>query len=235
MKKQKIILLAVIFVIVVLIRFTPVIDFLSYETIDNNRDMLLNYVENNYIFSAMIFIIVYFITISLSIPGATLLTITSGLLFGPVAGTIYTNIGATLGAVVIFLISRYLIGERVQQKYRERFRKFNEELDRNGPNYLLTLRFIPLFPFFLVNLFGGLSRIRLRTFAWTTSLGILPGSFVYAYAGHNLGMVISPSDAVTPEVISAFVLLGIFALIPVIYRKIKKWRADKNQIGGVKK
>ena len=163
-----------------------------------------------------------------SLPGATILTLAAGYLFNFLIGAIYVNIGATTGAALAFLFARYVAGKSIQKKYADKLAKFNVELDKNGARYLLTLRFIPLFPFFLINIFAGLTNIPLRTFIWTTSLGILPGSLVYAYAGQQLGTIKSVGDIFTGKVLAAFLLLAAFALVPIVYNKFKKIK-QKNE------
>ena len=121
---------------------------------------------------------------------------------------LYVNIGATCGAVLAFLSARYLLGSRLQESYGAQLAKFNGEMERNGVRYLLTLRLIPVFPFFLVNFLSGLTRVHLSTFTWTTAAGIIPGTVVFAYAGHQLETVHSVGDIFTGKVLSAFLLLG---------------------------
>lgn len=108
-----------------------------------------------------------------------------------------------------------------------RLAKFNDELDRNGAGYLLFMRFIPLFPFFLINLCAGLTNLKLRTFLWTTAVGILPGSLVFTYAGRQIREINSLGDIMTPQVYGAFILLAAFAVIPVIYKKIRQAKGSE--------
>jgi uncharacterized membrane protein YdjX (TVP38/TMEM64 family) len=159
--------------------------------------------------------------VALSIPGATILTLTAGFLFG-FFGIIYVNIGATIGAILAFLVARYLIGDWIQKRYGERFASFNREIAENGYNYLLTLRFIPLFPFFLVNIFAGITRVPLITYAWTTMVGIVPASFVYIYTGRQLGSIDHPGDILSWQIMLALVLLGLLVLSPVLIKKVMK-------------
>ncbi|HET7317732.1 MAG TPA: VTT domain-containing protein, partial [Nitrospirota bacterium] len=130
--------------------------------------------------------------------------------------------GATAGAVCAFLSARYLLGERLQQKYRGQLAKFNGEMERNGVSYLLTLRLIAVFPFFLVNFLAGLTKVTLKTFLWTTAVGIIPGSAVFAYAGRQLGSVNSPADIISKKVIAALAALGFITLAPAVWKRIRK-------------
>lgn len=226
--KYKRIILALCFAaLIIIIRIFGFNKLLSFEAFRQYRDQLLAFTSDHYLYMAAFFILIYIIVVALSIPGATILTLAGGFLFG-FAGVIYVNIGATAGAVLIFIAARYIIGDWIQNRYKDRFATFNKEIAENGYNYLLTLRFIPLFPFFLINIFAGLTRIPLLTFAWTTMVGILPGSFVYIYTGRQLGNIDRPGDILSWKILLAFVLLGLFAISPVIIKKIIK---TKNRTG----
>jgi uncharacterized membrane protein YdjX (TVP38/TMEM64 family) len=111
---------------------------------------------------------------------------------------------------------------RIQERYREQLEKFNSEMERNGPRYLLTLRLLPVFPFFLVNFLSGLTRVSLPTFLWTTSLGIIPGSMVYAFAGQQLETVRSVGDILSLKVLIAFGVLALFTFLPPLVQRLRK-------------
>ncbi|TAL24857.1 MAG: TVP38/TMEM64 family protein [Nitrospirae bacterium] len=179
------------------------------------------FVLNRYYLSIVIYIIVYTVSTALSVPGAAVLTLSGGFVFGAVYGAIYSNIGATAGATLAFLFSRYLIGEWVQKKYKERLRRFNEELAKSGHLYLLTLRLIPAFPFFLINFFAGLAKVPLRTFLWTTAVGIIPGDIAYSFAGSRLNTIESVEDIFSARMLIALAFLALLILFPVIYKKLK--------------
>ncbi len=204
---------------VVLARVFGLDHLLSLETFRQHRDELIAFTAQYYAPTVALFIGVYVLVVALSIPGATVLTLTAGFLFG-FWGVIYVNVGATAGAVLAFVAARYLLGEWIQQRYKERLGAFNREIAENGYNYLLTLRFVPLFPFFLINIFAGLTRVPLATFAWTTMVGILPGSFVYIYTGRQLGIIEKPGDILSWQILLAFVLLGLLVSSPVLVRKL---------------
>jgi uncharacterized membrane protein YdjX (TVP38/TMEM64 family) len=169
---------------------------------------------------------IYIVVVALSIPGATILTLGGGFLFGVLWGVIYVNAGATTGATLAFLFCRYVAGEWVQNKYQDKLNNFNRELSKNGYRYLLALRLVPVFPFFLINICAGLTKIPLRTFVWTTSLGILPGSLVYAFAGSQLSAIESVEDIFSAKILSAFILLALFVIFPVLFNYIKRRRFE---------
>ncbi len=193
--------------------------FLSLTALKDNRDSLLAFTEANFAAAVGIFIIAYAIATGLSLPGAVILTLAGGFLFGAVLATLFVNIGATTGATLAFLTARYLLRDTVEQKFGKWLGPFQEGFAKNAFSYLLTLRLIPLFPFFVVNLVSGLTRVNVGTYVAATAIGIIPGSFVYAYAGRQLGTINSLKEIASPNVVGAFVLLGLLALVPVVYKK----------------
>lgn len=219
--RRRIIIALCIIALMTAVRVFGLDAFLTVEAFRLYRGWLLAVTAEHYVPVAVLFTVVYIVVTALSIPGAAILSLAAGFLFGFV-GIIYVNIGASGGAFFAFLIARYLVGDWLQKRYSGRLESFNKEMAENGYNYLLTLRFIPLFPFFLVNILAGLTRVPLVTFAWTTVVGILPGSFVYIYTGRQLGIIEKPGDILSWPMILAFVLLGLLVLSPVLIRKVMK-------------
>lgn len=193
--------------------------FLSLTALKENRDNLLAFTEANFAAAVGIFVVAYAIVAGLSLPGAAILTLAGGFLFGAVFGTLFVNVGATTGATLAFLTARYLLRDTVEQKFGKWLGPFQEGFTKNAFSYLMTLRLIPLFPFFVVNLVSGLTRVNVGTYVAATALGIIPGSFVYAYAGRQLGTINSLKEIASPNVIGAFVLLGLLALVPIVYKR----------------
>jgi uncharacterized membrane protein YdjX (TVP38/TMEM64 family) len=193
--------------------------FLSLTALKENRDSLLVFTDANFAGAVGIFIVTYAIVTGLSLPGAVILTLAGGFLFGAVLATLFVNIGATTGATLAFLTARYLLRDTVEQKFGKWLGPFQEGFAKNAFSYLLTLRLIPLFPFFVVNLVSGLTRVNVGTYVSATAVGIIPGSFVYAYAGRQLGAINSLKEIASPNVVGAFVLLGLLALVPVVYKR----------------
>jgi len=206
----------------------PIKSYFNLQKVFQNRDALLEKVQDRMLLYSVVYILVYIGAVALSIPGAAVLSLLGGFLFGAIPATIFINIGATTGAFIIFVAARFFIGEMVQRKYNVKLGKFNKELDENGSNYLITLRLIPIFPFFLINLFAGVTRIKPLTFLWTTSLGIIPGSFAYAYSGYAVAKL-SAQPGVPKNLIFAFLLLALLSVVPVIYKKIKAKRVQAMQ------
>jgi uncharacterized membrane protein YdjX (TVP38/TMEM64 family) len=224
MKKntRNVVLLVIFLAVMIGLRLSGIGDLLTFESLQGNKDSLLAFVRDNAVKSILIYIFVYIAAIALNLPGGAVLTIAGGFLFGTLPTVVYVNIGATSGAVLAFLSARYLLGSQLQESYSVQLAKFNGEMERNGIRYLLTLRLIPVFPFFLVNFLSGLTRVPLSSFTWTTAVGIIPGSAVFAYAGHQLETVHSVGDIFTANVLAAFLLLGLFTLAPAIIGRLRK-------------
>ncbi len=201
--------------------------FLSLTALKENRDSLLAFTDANFPAAVTIFIGTYILVTGLSLPGAVILTLAGGFVFGAGWAILFINLGATTGATLAFLTARYVLRDAVEQKFGARLGPFQEGFAKNAFSYLLTLRLIPLFPFFVVNLVSGLTRVNVGTYILATAIGIIPGSFVYAYAGRQLGTINSLKEIASPNVIGAFVLLGLLALIPVVYKRFSTIRYEK--------
>ncbi len=194
--------------------------YLSLEALKSNRDALLAFTDQHFASAVALYIAMYCVVVAVSLPGAAILTLAGGFLFGSVLGTVFVNLGATTGSTLAFLSARYLLRDWVEAKFGHRIGAIQEGFSKNAFSYLMTLRLIPLFPFFLVNLVSGLTRVKLATYVAATAIGIIPGSFVYAYAGRQLGTINSLKEIASPNVLLAFTLLGLLALVPVFYRKL---------------
>jgi uncharacterized membrane protein YdjX (TVP38/TMEM64 family) len=228
--KTKLILVGVFAVAIGLFFYFDLGQYLTLTGLKENLDRLKTYYAENTLLMILGFIGVYIVVVALSLPGATILTLCAGAIFGSVSGTLVVNVGATLGATLAFLAARFLLRDWVEKKFGEKLQPFNEGFSKNAINYILFLRLVPLFPFFLVNLLSGLTKVKLPIYFLGTMIGILPGSFVYANAGSNLAQINSLSDVASPGVLGAFALLGIFALIPSIYKRIKNKKASQSPV-----
>lgn len=222
MRIKKILVLLGTLGAVVALRMSPLGNFLTIENLQMQKTFLKKFASDRFFLSAILFTFSYFFVTTFSIPGAAILTMAGGLLFGFFPALVCVNIGATSGAIGAFFVSRHILGSWVQMRYKEKLMRFNDELDEHGYNYLLVLRLIPIFPFFLINLAAGLTKIPFRTFLWTTALGIIPGSIIYVMAGQQLGQVARASDVLSLKFLMVLVLLALFALSPVLIRKIRR-------------
>lgn len=170
--------------------------------------------------SALLYLVVYIIVTGLSLPGAALMTLLGGAVFGLLVGTALVSLASTAGATLAFLVARYLFRDAVQERFGDRLQTINRGVEREGAFYLFTLRLVPAFPFFVINLAMALTPVRTWTFAWVSWLGMLPGTLVYVNAGTQLAGVESTAQVLSPEIIGAFVLLGVF---PLVARHVVLW------------
>src|SRR3989339_2189250 len=215
-------LLLIIVMLGAAIHFTQFQNYLTFEDFKNNSSFFKRYVEDNYLTTMFFYIGIYFVVAAFSIPGAFVLTIAGGFLFGTVIATVYVLAGATAGAILAFLTSRYLLGNYIQKRYEKELLGFNKEINDNGKNYILMLRFISIPPFFLLNIIAGLTKIDLKTFIWTTALGILPATLIYSNAGNNLSRIEEPGDLLSIRLLAGFVLLGLLTVLPVLAKKFMR-------------
>ena len=220
--KRKLVLLIGLMAGIVLFYYFDLGRYLSLEHLKANRDALHRFYQQNPLAAILGFIGAYIVVAALSLPGATILTLAGGAIFGSITTTFIVNLGATLGATLAFLAARFLLRDWVEKKFGDKLQSFNAGVSKNAVNFVLFLRLVPAFPFFLVNLVLGLTQISWRVYFFGTMIGILPGTFVYANAGSNLATINSLADAASPGVLSAFALLGLFALVPVFYKRIRK-------------
>lgn len=210
---KQIVILAVLIALVALFFIFDLKQYLTLEYIKSQQQAFAAYYNENTILTIAIYFVIYVITTALSLPGAAVLTLVGGALFGLVTGTIVVSFASTLGATLAFLVSRFLLGDYVQSKFSDKLKVINEGIEKEGEFYLFTLRLVPLFPFFLINLVMGLTPIRTFKFFIVSQLGMLPGTVVYVFAGTQLAQIDSLKGILSPGLIGAFVLLGIFPLL----------------------
>ena len=219
MKAKKIIIALAGIMAVCLFFYFDLGRFFTLDALKKNRQSLLDFYAGHKAAMVAGFMVVYVAQTALSLPGAAILSLAAGAIFGSIMGTVYANIAATLGATMAFLVTRYLLRDAVLGKFGPKLEGINRELEERGLNYLLFLRLVPLFPFFLINLAAGLTRLPLRTFVIGTMVGIIPGGFVYVNAGASLATINSLKEVASPRVLGSFALLGLFALVPAVYGK----------------
>lgn len=196
-------------------------NYFSLESLQAQKEGFLDYAHNHPVLSVLIFSALYIFSVALSLPIATLLTLLGGFLFGKWLGTLIVVTGATMGAVIVFLVAKSSLGSALREKAGGFYNKISKNMEENAVGYLFFMRLVPLFPFVLVNIVPALFNVPLRVFIFTTFFGIIPGSFVYVNVGETLGEIESLKDLISAETLIAFGLLGLFALIPTIYKQIK--------------
>ena len=203
--------------------------YLDFETIKEKQSSFQAYAKENPFTAMGGFLLIYIAVAALSLPGATILTLLGGALFGLWKGLLLVSFASTIGATLAFLASRYLFSDLIQSKFGEKLKVINEGVKKEGGFYLFTMRLIPAFPFFLVNLVMGLTPIKTLTFFFVSQIGMLPGTFVYVNAGTQLAQLESLSGILSPKLIISFALLGIF---PIVAKKIMKLFTNKNITDG---
>lgn len=202
--------------------------YLSFEALRDHREDLLDWCQRNQLLAALVFMGGYVVIVTLSVPGAVWMTIAGGFLFGPVVATAYVVIGATLGACAIFLAARYAFADVLRRRTAGFLGSMEAGFRENALSYLLVLRLVPLFPFWLVNLVPAFLGVPLRTFALATVVGIIPGTLVYALVGNGLGEVFEAGDVPDLDIIfrwqilAPLIGLAVLALLPVLYKRLSR-------------
>ncbi len=219
MKKKFIVAAALIF-IVVCIYFFMLRPYLTLQALKEHSIALREFAKENPILSVAMYIAMYVCAALCAFPIAALLTISGGFLFGTYCAVLYATIGATIGAIGAFLLTRYFFGNWLQVKFASALRRFNQELEIHGSSYFLSVRLIAVIPFFLVNICAGLTRVPLSLFIITTIIGVIPAEYVFAFAGNQLATIDSMNDIFSHNIVGALFLLAILALLPVIFKKI---------------
>jgi uncharacterized membrane protein YdjX (TVP38/TMEM64 family) len=205
--------------IYLLLKESGIVEFLDLSYIQTQKELIISLSKEYQLLFILAFILTYIAIVSFQIPGATILTLLAGAIFGPFFGTLWVNIGASLGALLAFLVARFLLQETINKKLGKKLQEFNKGIKENGFNYILFLRLVPLFPFFLINLLAGLTLIKVKDYYLATMIGIVPGSFVYCNVGAALWQIGSLKDIVSGQTLLAFSLLGLLSLVPIIYKK----------------
>lgn len=201
--------------------------YITFETLKTHHVQLQQWTSQNYWLVVFIYIAFYIVAVTFSFPGALFITVTGGFLFGPYLGTLYVVISATIGASLLFLAVRTSLGDWLASKASGWVAKLEKGFQENAFSYLLTLRLIPAFPFFIVNVVPALLEMRLAPYALATFIGIIPGAFVYASLGNGLVAIIdtgkTPDFGIifNPEIFLPLLGLAILSIVPTIYKKIK--------------
>lgn len=201
--------------LLIALRYSGLGDYLTLERVQEQREALGEFVGDHYAWAVLIYMLWYVLIVTLALPITALSTVVGGFFFGTIPAAIYTNVGATAGALCFFFLMRYFWGNALQNQNQKRLRWFNEQVKLHGIYYLIFMRFLAIIPFFVANLLAAFSNISAWTFVWTTSVGIIPGSLVYAFAGRQLTTITSIQDVFSWNILLAFLLLALLALTPV--------------------
>lgn len=217
MNTRKLLVLVLIVVLISLFFIFDLGQYLNLAALKAQQGALEQWVADDPLPAAGLFFLFYVLVTGLSLPGAALMTLLAGALFGLLGGTLLVSFASTLGATLAMLSSRFLLRDWVQARFGKRLASIDKGIEREGSAYLFALRLVPAFPFFLINLGMGLTKLPVRTYWWVSQIGMLPGTLVYVNAGRELGQLDSLSGILSPGLLGAFVLLG---LLPLVSRKL---------------
>lgn len=220
--KKRLIFGLVVLAVAVIVYVSGIWKSVTLARMQEHRLYLENLVEQQYVFSVFVYLAIFMGATIVGVPITVLLTIAAGAFFGVLWGTVYANIGATGGAIVSFLLFRYFLGSVMQKKYAGSLAQLNKNIEQYGHNYLLTLQLLPFTPTLLINTLAGLTKISLWTFVWTTSVGILPGSLIYTFAGRQLAQLRSVENVASGGMLFALILLALLALTPLLMGAFKQ-------------
>lgn len=188
---------------------------------------IFNFINNHYIISSLGYIVTIGLSTFFGIPIGIILSMAGGYFFGSIVGTIYAVAGSTLGAIGAFLFVRYVFYALFEVKYGEKVKKIREKIKKRGASYILAMHFMPATPFFLINVFAGLSSISLLTFSSATAVGLIPGTLIYSIIGRKLGVIKSLKDLLSPTIIIMFIILTLLSLTPLAIDYISAKRKSK--------
>jgi len=217
MKLKKIVILIVIAVLIVAVKVFHLDQYLTLSYLKESLDKFKALYENHRLMVIAGYFIIYVLTTSLSLPGASPLGIAGGALFGFWIATIVVSFASTIGATLACSVSRFFLRDWIQRKFNDKIAKVNEGIEKEGAFYLFTLRLIPLFPFWMINLAMGLTKMSLFKFYWVSQIGMLPGTMVFVNAGKELAKIESLKGILSPGLIISFALIGIF---PIAVKKL---------------
>jgi len=190
-----------------------VYQYLTLEFYREQQEAIQRLVNENLVLSVAVFFAIYISATTISLPVAGVMVLVAGALFGVVLGSVVISISSTVGATLAFLLSRFLFQDFVDRHFPKATKVINEGIKRDGAYYLFSIRLVPLFPYFVINLAMGLTHIRVWTFAWVTQLGLLPITVILANAGEQVALIQSPGDILSPTLVGSLTLVGLFPLI----------------------
>jgi uncharacterized membrane protein YdjX (TVP38/TMEM64 family) len=230
MKSSRLLLLLLIVFAIGAFFYFDLQQFLTLDMLKSKQAELLDTWSTHPVRVTAIFGLIYIAVTGLSLPGAVILTLAGGAIFGLLWGTVIVSFASTIGATLAFLAARFLFRDSVMNRFGDRLTTINQGIAKEGAFYLFSLRLVPLFPFFIINLVMGLTTIKTTTFYWVSQLGMLAGTIVYVYAGTQLGKIDSLADIVSPGLLAAFVMLGIFTLLAkTLVNRIKQHKESENE------
>ncbi|MGI9307927.1 MAG: TVP38/TMEM64 family protein [Gammaproteobacteria bacterium] len=213
MTQLRIPLAILILVSIAAIWWFDIYQYLTLEFYREQQQFIQDFVRDNQLLSIGIFFAVYVTATTLSLPVAGVFCVLSGALFGMVLGTVVISFASTIGATCAFLVSRFILQDYVDRRFPHAAERVNDGILQDGPYYLFSIRLVPAFPYFVVNMVMGLTHMPVLTFAWVTQLGLLPITLVLTNAGEQFALIKSPGDIISPMIMGSLILIGLFPLI----------------------
>ncbi|MCY3841192.1 MAG: TVP38/TMEM64 family protein [Gammaproteobacteria bacterium] len=231
MKRNQIILLGAIVVLVALFFVFDLGRYLNLEYFQEQRSAVVGLYQENTLLFIVAFMAIYIAMAALSLPGAAIMTLAAGAVFGLPVGLVLVSFASTIGATLACLLARYLFRDAVQNRFGKYLGRINEGVEKDGAFYLFAMRLVPAIPFFVINLVMALTPIRLWTFYWVSQIGMLAGTAVYVNAGKEIGQLESLSGVLSPTLVISFVLLGVFPFIAKQALNLISKRFGKGETG----
>ena len=218
--KQRIAIVAIVLAIIAVFWIFDLSRYLSLSYIKASQESFASLYTQHQGLVVGTYMLIYIAVTALSLPGAAVMTLAGGALFGLVVGTVAVSFASTIGATLACFVARFLLRDWVQTKFGDKLKTINRGIENEGAFYLFTLRLIPVFPFFVINLVMGLTKMRLFTFYWVSQVGMLAGTIVYVNAGKELAKIDSLSGILSPSLLVSFAILGLF---PLAVKKLMGW------------
>ena len=225
---QRIAIVGAIIVLIVLFKVLGLGQYLTLDYLKSSQEKFTILYNNNQIAVIAVYMLIYIAVTALSLPGAAVMTLAGGAMFGFWVGFVVVSFASTIGATLACFVARFLLRDWVQNKFGDRLTAINEGIAKEGAFYLFSLRLVPIFPFFVINLVLGLTNLRLLTFYWVSQVGMLPGTMVYVNAGKELAKIDSLAGILSPGLIVSFVILGLF---PITVKKLLGWYKKRQETG----
>jgi len=224
---QRLSIVAVIIVVIILFKVLGLGQYLTLDYLKASQDKFSQLYAANRLTVIAIYMVIYIVVTALSLPGAAVMTLAGGAMFGFWIGFIVVSFASTIGATIACFVARFLLRDWVHNRFGDKLSSINKGIEKEGAFYLFSLRLVPIFPFFVINLAMGLTSIKLMTFYWISQIGMLPGTMVYVNAGKELGQIESLSGILSPGLILSFVILGLFPITVKKFLNLYKKKTGK--------
>ena len=224
---QRIAIVGAIIGLIVLFKVLGLGQYLTLDYLKSSQEKFAVLYSNNQVAVISVYMLIYIAVTALSLPGAAVMTLAGGAMFGFWVGFVVVSFASTIGATLACFVARFLLRDWVQNKFGDKLTAINDGIAREGAFYLFSLRLVPIFPFFVINLLLGLTNMKLLTFYWVSQVGMLPGTMVFVNAGKELAKIDSLAGILSPGLIISFVILGLF---PITVKKILAWYKARKEV-----